>query len=129
MVDPVLMPITLEGVDFSGYFKYRQQDETLRKVYGPHAGRVTLDATEWTDLLGNKYDLTATTLPMGPDKLADLREILELDHFELTTFSWWKNEIWTREVIVDGASAILAMIVAAGSRPVLANFPIKFREK
>lgn len=129
LIDKTLMPMELDGVDFSDYFVYTEQDEAKRKVYGPNHGRVTLDATLWTDLRGVKHDLSARTMPMSPDKLAQLGAILDKPYFSLTTFSWWKNDLWTRNVVVDGAPAVLAMIKAAGTRPILANIPITFVEK
>ena len=123
------MPMTLDGVDFSGKFMYRQQGETLRKVYGPYHGRVTLDATEWTDLRGVKHDLAATTAPMSSADLAQLITILEKPSFSMTSYSWQKGELWTRNVIVDGAEAIIGMIRAAGANLIIKNIPIVFREK
>lgn len=129
MIDAVYLPMTLEGVDFSQFFKYNNQSERLRKISGPNAGRVVLDGTEWTDLLRVKYDLTATILPMNPEKLAQLSAILAMEHFEQTYFSGMRNQIITRQVIVPEAEVILSMIKQSGRVPIYANMSLRFMEK
>ena len=131
MIDAVYLPMTLNGVDFSQYFRYTltPQSERLRKINGPNAGREVLDGTEWTDLRRVKYDLTATILPMGPEKLAELCEILAMESYTQTYFSGMRNEIVTRTVIVPAAEVILGMIKQSGRVPIYADMSVTFREK
>lgn len=131
MIDAVYLPMTLNGVDFSQQFSYSltPQSEHMRKVNGPNAGREVLDGTEWTDLRRVKYDLTATILPMSPEKLAQLCAILAMESFSQTYFSGMRNQIATRTVIVPAADVVLGMIKQSGRVPLYANMPVTFREK
>lgn len=129
MVNSSILPLRLNGVDFSSSFKYKRQSESMRKISGPNGGRVTLDGTEWTDQIAVKYDLTATILPMRPARLAQLGQILTQPYFTIEYFSGWRNAIVSQTVICPQAQAVLALIKLAGTQPIYADMSITFRQR